>query len=102
MFFKETDFQMITLSIYEKLIQNEVYKKCALNDSSNYHILKNFAFDLTHDIWLGVIQCELSLVLTSLINQKSFSLEFSNDRIKGFNYGPIDIENRPNLLNIPD
>ena len=50
MFFKETDFQMITLSIYEKLIQNEVYKKCALNDSSNYHILKNFAFDLTHDI----------------------------------------------------
>jgi hypothetical protein len=48
------------------------------------------------------VQIELSLVLTSLINQKLFTLEFLNNRIKSFNYGTTDINNRPNLLSIPD
>jgi hypothetical protein len=73
-----------------------------LNESPNFHILDNYSFDLTHDLWLGVVQIELSLVLTSLIAQKLFTLEFLYERIKSFNYGNINIKNRPNLLFILD
>jgi hypothetical protein len=57
---------------------------------------------MTHDLWLGVVQNELSLVLSSLIDQKFFTLDFLNARIKSFNYGNTDIGNRPNLLFMPD
>ena len=66
---------MLNQLSYDKLVREGVFKECALNQSANYHILNNFAFDLTHDLWLGVVQNELSLVLTSLIETKLFSLE---------------------------
>ena len=61
---------MHTPSSYTKLVDEGIFKSCVLNQSPNYHILDNYAFDLTHDLWLGVVQYELSLVLTSLINEK--------------------------------
>jgi hypothetical protein len=93
---------MYTLNTYNKLVEDGVYKYCVLNESPNFHILDNYSFDLTHDLWLGFVQIELSLVLTSLIAQKFFTLEFLNERTKSFNYGNIDIKKRPNLLFIPD
>ena len=100
--FKESDFNIYDKPTYNKLVEDGIFKHCVLNQSPNYHILDNYAFDFTHDLWLGVVQNELSLVLTSLIEEKLFSLDFINSRIKSFNYGNTDIKNRPNLLFIPD
>jgi hypothetical protein len=100
--FKETDFNMYTKASYNKLVNDGIFKYCVLNESPNFHILENFAFDMTHDLWLGVVQNELGLVLSSLIDQKLFTLDFLNARIKSFNYGNTDIGNRPNLLFMPD
>jgi hypothetical protein len=89
---------MFTISSYNKLLEQNVFKKCVLNQLNNYHILDNYAFDLTHDMWLGVVQVELGLVLNSIIVDKLFTLDFLNGRIKSFNYGSTDFKNRPNLV----
>jgi hypothetical protein len=81
------------------LIDTNVYTQSALNNLSYYNILDNYAFDLTHDLWLGIVPYEISLFLTSLIEQKHFNLDLINSRIKSFDYGSVDFKNKPNLLN---
>jgi hypothetical protein len=54
---------------------------------------------LIDDLWLGIVPYEISLVLTSLIEQKHFNLDLINSRIKSFDYGSVDFKNKPNLLN---
>ena len=49
-------------------------------------------------MWLGVVQIELGLVLSSLIDDKCFTLEFLNSRIKSFDYGSTDFKNKPNVV----
>jgi len=93
---------MYTKASYNKLVDDGIFKYCVLNESPKFHILENYAFDMTHDLWLGVVQNELGLVLSSLIDQKLFKLDFLNARIKSFNYGNTDFGNRPNLLFMPD
>jgi hypothetical protein len=97
--FKENDFKIIDKKEHQRLIDTNVYTKSALNNSSYYNILDNYAFDLTHDLWLGIVPYEISLVLTTLIEQKHFNLDLINSRIKSFDYGSVDFKNKPNLLN---
>lgn len=56
-------------------------------------------FDITHDLWEGIVKLEICLILDQFINKdKFFSLELLNNRIKLFNYGIIDKENKPTLI----
>ncbi len=97
--FKEKDFQIMDTTEHKKLIEERIYSISALNQSAYYNILENYAFDLTHDLWLGVVPLEISLVLTSLIGDKILNFDLINSRIKYFEYGIIDSKNKPNLLN---
>ena len=57
---------------------------------------------MTHDLWLGIIPCEISLVLKSLIDEKAFNYDLLNSRIISFEYGIFEPKNKPNLLNWSD
>ena len=100
--FLEQDFKILTKNDYDEFINQGIFKKSALNESSYYNIIENYGFDLTHDLWLGVVPLELSLVLTTFINQNFFDIELLNSRIKLFSYGSTDIKNKPNLLYIQE
>ena len=64
-----------------------------------FHATKNFASDLTHDLWEGIVPYELSIIFYDFIYvKKYFTMEFLNNRIKSFNYGKIETKNKPNLL----
>jgi hypothetical protein len=101
-YFHESNFNSHDTTTYGDLITQGVYKNCVLNESRYFNILKNHAFDLTHDLWLGVVPIELSLVLTSLIKEKVINIDFVNSRIKSYNYGSVDASNKPNLIYMID
>lgn len=75
---------------YSNLVENNVLKECLLNEAKYFHVLENYAFDSTHDLWEGVVPFELGLIIEALINDDTLgiSLDFINSRICSFNYGP--------------
>ena len=64
-----------------------------------FHTTKNFAIDLTPDLWEGIVPYELSIIFHDFIYVKIyFTVEFLNSRIKSFNYGKIETKNKTSLL----
>ena len=58
-------------------------------------------FDLTHDLWEGVVPLELSLILSNFIfTKKYFSFSFLNERIKSYEYGQVELINKPTPLKL--
>lgn len=110
--FNENAYERKTKEIYEEnlvqvLSNNEnrkvfgVNDKCMLNELRYFHTSNNYSFDLTHDLWEGVVQIELSLILSRYIFvDKIFDFEFLNSRIVSFKYGVTDSANRPSPLKI--
>jgi hypothetical protein len=91
-------FERYTKIKYNDDIDRGKYKQCLLNQSKFYHITENYAFDLTHDLWQGVVPLELSLLFKHLIKQNSFELEFLNMRLSSFSYLGTDRLNKPNPI----
>ena len=55
--------------------------------------------DVMHDILEGVVQFGMMMVLKDLILKKHyFQLPSLNDRIKSFNYGPVEAANKPSTI----
>ncbi len=79
-------FERHTKIKYNDDIGRGKYKQCLLNQSKFYHITENYAFDLTHDLWQGVVPLELSLLFKHLIRENAFELEFLNLRLNSFSY----------------
>ncbi|CAF1079265.1 unnamed protein product [Brachionus calyciflorus] len=107
---KEECFKKTTKSIYDARqleIKNDSNKtkeygmrgQSILNNSKFYHISNNFAFDVTHDIWEGVSQFEMALVLENLFyNEKLFSLDFLNQRIIHYDFTETVLSNKPSII----
>jgi len=54
-----------------------------------------------HDMLEGVCKYDIGLILKYMIFEfKYFTVDTLNNGIETFNYGPIDIRNRPTLLSI--
>jgi len=54
-----------------------------------------------HDILKGVCSYNLSSMLYEfVINLKYFSLDTLNNRSQYFNYGPLETQNKPQLISI--
>ena len=51
----ESAFLKITKEIYADNIAEGIYNSCLLNESKYYHTTENYAFDITHDLWEGII-----------------------------------------------
>jgi len=58
--------------------------------------MENIACDM-HDTYKSICQYELGSILNYLINEKLFSLQFLNERIKFFNFGMYE-RNRVPLI----
>jgi len=72
---------------------------CTWNDVHSFSVVNNFSVDIMHDLLEGVFKYDLALILNHLIfYSKYFSLDNLNNRIETFNYGPVDIRNRPTLI----
>ena len=93
-------FKTYTKENYKIDVNNGKYKPCILNKSNFYHITDNYAFDLTHDLWAGIVPLELSLLFKHLTSKdvNAFNLEFLNNRIKTFGYIGSDRVNKPNPI----
>ena len=70
--------------------QNSIF-----NELKNFHVIVNSCIDPMHDILEGVALVDLSLIIKNFIDSKFFTLNFLNQRIQNFYYGP-------NALNKPD
>ena len=84
-----------------KILTLGIKGKCLLNDLRYFHTTKNYAFDLTHDLWEGIVPYELSIFFHDFIYvKKYFTMDFLNNRIKSFNYGKLESKNKPSLLTL--
>jgi hypothetical protein len=67
-----------------------------LNKVPYFHVADNLTFDPMHDLLEGVVPMEIKLVLQYFIYKKKyFSVQFLNEKIQLFDYGPIEAKNKP-------
>ncbi len=103
--FNEDDFEPLTKAKYEEIEQtlrysNEkmiegVKKYCILNDLKYYHQTNNFAFDITHDLYEGIVPFHIKLIIHQFVRvDKYFTIEVLNERIINFCYGNVDKSNK--------
>ena len=100
----ESDFIINTHETKQKLIDDGLMKPCVLNELKYFNETCNYAFDITHDLWEGVVPYELSLLFEQIIFEDELfgknGLDFLNQRIHSFNYGPKDAVNKPSLIKL--
>lgn len=75
-----------------------IYEECVWNQINGFHAVLNYSVELMHDI-LGICSYDMSGILDEFIfNFKYFSLEQLNNRIQYFNYGSLDVKNKPQII----
>lgn len=99
------DFKLIrTVESYSIDVTNcskGVHEECVFNSIPNFHVLNNISFDPMHDIFEGICRYDLGKILQMfIIDQKLFSLETLNHRIRYFDYGSQDSKNVPTLITL--
>lgn len=87
---------------YDDDIKKNDYKNTGIKESSPlnslsfFHVTKNIYGDLMHDCLEGCIKFGLMSSLSYFIYEKKYiSLETLNKKIESFEYGEIEIHNRP-------
>lgn len=80
----ETDLQIGNVT------ETGLVERCIWNELLYFHILTNIFFDFLHDFFEGVVQYDLSAIISHYIKCKFFTLEFLNNRIASFNFGQVD------------
>lgn len=72
---------------------------CIWNSIESFNVVNNLSVDLMHGLLEGVCNYDMSGILRSFIlDSKYFSVETLNSRIQLFDYGLIEIRNRPPLI----
>lgn len=76
-----------------------VSEESILNSSRYFHVADGMVPDIMHDILEGTAQVVLKCLLKHLMqDRKLFSFETLNSRIESFNYGPMDLPNKPSEI----
>lgn len=74
-----------------------------LNTIDEFHVTKNYAVDIMHDIFEGICHYNLSKIISHFINELHlFTLETLNARIQLFSFGETENGNIPSSINISD
>eukprot|EP00102_Acyrthosiphon_pisum_P023948 XP_016661158.1 PREDICTED: uncharacterized protein LOC107884143 [Acyrthosiphon pisum] len=82
--------------ITDNLTLTGIKEACVWNTVNYFHATINYSVDIMHDVLEGVCLYDIAGILFEfIIHLKYFSLVTLNDRIKYFNYGPIDTQNKP-------
>ncbi|KAE8745708.1 hypothetical protein FOCC_FOCC007592 [Frankliniella occidentalis] len=75
-----------------------VHEECVWNAVPNFHCSSSISCDLQHDICEGDLWVCLSRILWCLMYEQGyFDLELLKQRVEGFNYGCLEVGNRPPL-----
>ena len=70
-----------------------------LNQSRYFHVIGGLPGDAMHDVLEGLLQYEAKELLKYAINEQVFfSLHDLNDWIVDFDYGYMDISNKPSVI----
>lgn len=76
-----------------------VKQKSPLNKSYYFHVVDGLPSDIMHDLFEGVIPRHLKLLLHFFIVEMGFfTLIMLNDKIKTFDYGVVEISNKPSSI----
>jgi len=76
-----------------------VKESCVWNEISSFHVTQNYCVDIMHDMLEGVCNYDIGLMLKIMIfDLKYFTIDKLNNRIELFDYGSVDIRNRPTLI----
>lgn len=74
---------------------------CVWNQIDGFHAVNNYSVDIMHDILEGVCSYDLSGIFYEFIlNLKYFSLDTLNNRLQYFNYGPLEVQNKPQSISL--
>lgn len=76
-----------------------VKRLCVLNDIHFYHMLENSSVDLMHDFNEGVAPFFVKFFIQTMINA-GIKLVHIESKIRDFNYGSLEIKNKPSLINM--
>lgn len=97
--FKEILSSLRNVDNYESDLKKNNFKitglheRCILNKLKSFHVTKNVAVDIMHDLFEGVFKNDMSLIILYFINKNYFTLETLNIRKQLFDYGFIEIKN---------
>lgn len=69
-----------------------------LNDSRYFHVVSGLVPDVMHDVLEGTTQFTLKCLLQHLIGRKYFSRDDLNRRIVSFDYGQVEVSNKPSQI----
>lgn len=73
-----------------------IKSRSCFNDLPGYNVIDSMCVDMMHDVLEGVCQYDLGKILNVYIYKKKyFTLEVLNNRVRGFDYGPIEKRNKP-------
>jgi len=73
-----------------------IKEACVWNQVNGFHAIYNYSVDLMHDVLEGVCSYDISnLLYEFILNFKYFSVETLNNRIQCYNYGALEIQNKP-------
>jgi len=69
------------------------------NEISNFHVTKNCAFDIMHDLFEEVCSYDVRHIIHYLVNEKKFmSFDILNSRIQCFDFGLEEASNKPPII----
>lgn len=76
-----------------------IKEPCVWNQINDFHAVCNYSIDLMHDVLEGVCSYDISGILYEfIINLKYFLLETLNNRLQYFNFGFLEVQNKPPLI----
>lgn len=75
-----------------------IKERSCLNDLQYFKLNNGMSVDIMHDVLEGVGQLELKLFIKFLTENKFITLENLNDRIYSYDYGVLDIKDKPSRL----
>lgn len=96
-----------TIESYERdllsnnsVVNSGIKEPCPFNVIPSFHAMSNFVLDEMHDFREGIAHFDMVHILNNLTEgeHREFDLLFFNERIRMFDYGPIDGRNKPNMI----
>ena len=112
----ESDFQLRTPEEHEVQVQSlagpssstdstkfGINRASELDKIPHFSVASNLPHDILHDLFEGVVPCEIKLLLLHLIESMYLTISVFNDRLRQFDFGYTEISDKPSELdqNIP-
>ena len=63
-----------------------------------FSVASSLPHDIMHDLFEGVVPCEIKLLLVHLINSKCLTISVFNERLHLFDFGYTEISDKPSEL----